>query len=66
MGEYKQVEQTPTEIAERFGLPIAWAAEHMGEHHCLDGRRYINSCLVSDPTCGKIARGLLAKAKTNQ
>jgi hypothetical protein len=49
--------QTPEQVAERFGLPIEWARLHIGDHRCVDGRRYIVSCLVTDPSCDHIARG---------
>lgn len=48
--------QAPEQVAERFGLPIEWARTHVGDHRCVDGRRYIVSCLVVDPSCDHIAR----------
>lgn len=48
--------QSAEQIAERFEMPLSWAQQHIGEHVCLDGRRYRLSCLVSDPMCEHLAR----------
>jgi hypothetical protein len=58
--------QNPEEIAERFGKSIEWAREHVGRHRCVDDKRYIYSCLVSDPTCDKVARMYLRLSETKQ
>lgn len=56
MADYIQPCETPEEIAARLGVSIECGREHQGEHRCIDGRRYVTSCLVSDPTCDRIAR----------
>jgi hypothetical protein len=48
--------ETSQQVSERFGLPIEWARQHEGDHRCVDGRRYIGSCLVTDPSCDHLAR----------
>ena len=50
------------DIADRFGMPPEWAARHVGEHVCVDGRRYYHSCLVSDPACHETAAALIGRS----
>lgn len=57
---------TPQQVAERFGLPLAWAQMHQGRHRCVDGRNYIYSCLVTDPDCDHEARNYMADARRTQ
>lgn len=58
--------QTPEEIAARFSRSIEWAREHDGRHRCVDDKRYIYSCLVSDPECDKVARSYLALSESRR
>lgn len=51
--------QTAQEIAERFNRSVEWAQLHIGDHRCIDKRRYVYSCLVSDPECHKTAIGYM-------
>jgi hypothetical protein len=37
-----------------------------GPHICLDGRRYIGSCLVTDPTCDYLALAILNRFPTEE
>jgi hypothetical protein len=53
--------QTPEQVAKRFGRSLQWAKEHIGSHYCVDGRRYEGSCLVSDPRCENSTRYFLAR-----
>lgn len=52
---------TPQTVAARFGRSLDWADMHVGPHRCVDGRRYVLSCLVSDPTCEKTAKAYLER-----
>lgn len=52
--------QSPEEVATRFGRSIEWAREHVGRHRCVDDKHYVYSCLVSDVTCDKVARSYMA------
>jgi hypothetical protein len=58
--------QSPEEIAERLGKSIEWARDHTGRHRCVDGRRYIYSCLVSDVSCDKVARSYMRLSETER
>lgn len=60
MIEYN-TQETPEQVAERFSLPIEWARLHTGRHHCVDGRAYNGSCLVTDPSCDQVARSRMAR-----
>lgn len=48
--------QSVADVAARFGRSREWAQEHVGKHRCVDGRFYVRSCLVSDPSCDQVAR----------
>jgi uncharacterized protein (UPF0212 family) len=48
--------ETLKDISNRLNMSADWVQVHMGEHRCLDGRRYIDSCLVTDPACHHLAR----------
>lgn len=54
--------QTAQEIAERFNRSVEWAQLHIGDHRCIDNRRYVYSCLVSDPACHGVALSGLDRA----
>lgn len=58
--------ETPEAVAERFGKSIEWARDHVGRHVCVDGKRYIYSCLVSDPDCDKVARSYMRLTEHNR
>ena len=47
------------QVAGRFDLPVQWAQMHVGEHRCVDGRMYRVSCLVTDPSCDRVARSYM-------
>lgn len=53
-------------MAERFGWSYEQALQHVGDHYCLDGRRYIVSCLVSDPSRDHIARAIIRQIKSER
>lgn len=53
---YTQPTESPKAISARLGVSLECGREHQGDHRCIDGRHYIMSCLVSDPTCDRIAR----------
>jgi hypothetical protein len=57
---YDKGPETSEQIAARFGKSTEWADLHAGDHKCIDGRRYVVSCLVSDPDCDDVARGRMA------
>lgn len=54
--------QTPEDVAARFSMPLGWAAAHIGSHICVDGRRYVGYCLVTDPGSDGLARYFMAGA----
>jgi hypothetical protein len=51
--------ETTQEAAARLGLPELFTAMHEGDHKCVDGRRYVASCLITDPDCDSMARGYM-------
>lgn len=53
-------DETPEQIAERFSRSLEWAREHRGVHRCVDNKLYRVSCLVTDPTCDRVARSYMA------
>jgi hypothetical protein len=55
----EQAIEGPTEIAARLGVSIESAREHQGRHRCVDGKRYVVSCLVSDRRCDSVARSYM-------
>lgn len=58
------VVESPDAIAKRFDLPVQWAQLHIGVHRCVDDRWYRVSCLVSDPSCDRVARSYMRKRET--
>lgn len=54
----------PQEIVTRLGVSIEFARQHQGPHRCVDGRRYVASCLVADPTCDRVAQAWLLDTTT--
>lgn len=55
--------EEPSLIAKRFGRSVEWATEHtVFPHKCVDGKRYLASCLVTDPDCDRVARSYLSLA----
>lgn len=57
--------QTPEQIAERFGKSLDWAQLHSGPHACVDRRHYVHSCIVADPECDRTARYFMRKNATD-
>lgn len=51
--------EPPQQVASRFSMSEQWASEHVGPHRCVDDRRYIYSCLVSDPAMDSAARSYM-------
>jgi hypothetical protein len=47
--------ESPEQVVARLGISIEAAREHVGDHRCVDGRRYVGSCLVTDPACHDVA-----------
>lgn len=53
--------ESPENVSSRLGISIEAAREHRAEHRCVDGRIYRYSCLVSDPSCDRVARSYMAR-----
>lgn len=57
------VKDTIARAAARFELPTEWVQLHQGRHRCVDNKWYTDTCLVTDPTCERIARSYMRMAR---
>ena len=52
---------TVAQAAERFGWTVAQMSPHAGRHVCIDGRNYVDSCIMRDRSCHAMALSILAR-----